>query len=191
MNSSRRGASTREEVAIRAWQEIDSESVGAYELERVQKAIGDALGEGAVDSPAAIARTLADAGARLRHPEVLESDTRWREERLSRLISRADFGFNTVAEAIESFAKLERLRQQFAGAGDAVGLRHLRQVGVQLRKEFAFMAESPASEEFSRTLARELDQWLAVWLQTPDLFSDWLSLRCRSPEFIKRLEPGI
>jgi hypothetical protein len=189
MNRSKRSLGTRQEVAIRTWQQIDSESVGAPELELIQKALHEALGEGAVESPASIARMLADAGARLRHPEVLECDTRWREERLSSLVNREELRFSTVAEAVESFARLEQLREQLAGAGDEVGLRQLRQLGLKLRREFEFIASGQSSEEPKGILARELDQWLAVWLQTPDLFLDWLSLRRQSPGFIKRLEP--
>ncbi len=185
MNRSKQG--TREDVAIRVWQEIGSDSVGAAELERIQKVITQELGAGAVDSPAAIARTLADAGALLRHPEILECDSRWREERLSSFVSRDELGFNTMAEAVASFAQLEQLRQEFAGAADELRLRHLRQLALQLRREFALQAGSKSSEESKRVLARELDQWLAVWLQTPELFADWLSLRRRSPEFIKTL----
>ena len=190
MNRSKRSLGTRQEVALRTWQQIDSESVGASELELIQKAIHEALGEGAVESPASIARMLADAGARLRHPEVLECDTRWREERLSSSVNREELRFTTVAEAVESFARLEQLRAQFAGAGDEVGLRQLRHLGLKLRREFEFMAAGQSSEDPKGILAREFDQWLAVWLQTPDLFPDWLSLRRQSPEFIKKLEPG-
>jgi hypothetical protein len=189
MNRSKRSLGTRQEVAIRTWQQIDSESVGAPELELIQKALREALGEGAVESPASIARMLADAGARLRHPEVLECDTRWREERLSSFVNREEFRFTTVAEAVESFARLEQLRAQFAGAGDEVGLRQLRQLGLKLRREFEFIAAGQSSEEPQGILARELDRWLAIWLQTPDLFSEWLALRRRSPEFIKTLGP--
>jgi len=186
MNSSKRG--TREEVAIRVWQEIGSESVGAAELERIQKVVIKELGAGAVDSPASVARTLADAGARLRHPEILECDTRWREERLFSFVTRGEFGFNSVAEAVASFARLEQLRQEFAAAADELRLGHLRQLALQLRREFALLSGLKSVEESQRVLARELDQWLAVWLQTPELFTDWLSLRRRSPEFIKTLE---
>src|SRR5262245_6301481 len=186
MNRSKGRARTREEVAISVWQEMDGESVGASELELIQKAIREELGEGAVDSPAAIARTLADAGARLRHPEILECDTRWREEKIASFVTRDEFSFTSVAEAVASFARLEELRHQFAEAGDELRLSELRQLGLQLRREFALMTREP-SEESRQILARELDQWLAVWLQTPELFADWLSLRRRSPEFIKNL----
>jgi hypothetical protein len=187
MSRSKPGTGTREEVAIRAWRELNSESVGARELAAIQEAIHEALGEGAVDSPASIARTLAAAGARLRHPEVLECDTRWREERLSGFVTRDELSFASVPEAEESLARLEQLRQEFAGAGDDQKLRRLRQFGLQLRSEFAIVASAQAGSD--RILAKELDQWLAVWLQTPDLFPDWLSLRRRSPGFIKALGP--
>jgi len=189
MKRSKKSVGTRQEVAIRAWQQIDSQSVGAPELEFIQKTIREALGEGAVESPAAIARTLADTGAELRHPEVLECDTRWREEKLSSFVDQEALRFTKVAAAVESFARLEESRQRFAVAGDDAGLRQLREFGLKLRREFEFRA-GQAREEPEGILARELDQWLAVWLQTPEIFSEWLSLRRRSPEFIKTLGSG-
>src|SRR6266508_2157384 len=40
------------------------------------------FGPGSEESPAAIARVLADEGAELRHPEVIELDARWREAKI-------------------------------------------------------------------------------------------------------------
>jgi hypothetical protein len=66
-------------VIIAVWEELDCDSVGEAELHSIQQTLRTRLGEGAVDSPAAIARVLAEEGATLRHPEVLTFDSRWRE----------------------------------------------------------------------------------------------------------------
>src|SRR6266446_7946862 len=71
-------ARTKEDLIVEVWEQLDCDSVGAAELEQIQKAIRERFGEGAVDSPASIARLLADEGAILRHPEVLECDADWR-----------------------------------------------------------------------------------------------------------------
>ena len=36
-----------------------------------------------------------------------------------------------------------------------------------------------------RRMKIEITEWLSLWLQTPNLFNDWVELRQRSPEFRK------
>ena len=65
---------TKQDLVIEVWEALDCESVGARELEQIQEALRERFGEGALASPAAIARMVADEGAVLRHPEVCECD---------------------------------------------------------------------------------------------------------------------
>ena len=70
------------DLIIEVWEALDCESVGTRELEQIQNALREKFGEGAVTSPAAIARAVADEGAVLRHPEVFEFDLRWRKQKV-------------------------------------------------------------------------------------------------------------
>ena len=47
-------------------------------------------------------------------------------------------------------------------------------------------ARSRIVDDKQREAAKEVSQWLMLWLQTPELFSDRLDLRRRSPEFRKK-----
>src|SRR5205085_5350789 len=71
---------TKRDLMIEVWEGLDCESVGARELEAVTEAVRERFGEGAVESPAATARLLADEGAEHRHAEVLDMDARWRTQ---------------------------------------------------------------------------------------------------------------
>src|SRR5687768_8988441 len=73
---------TKDDLIVEVWQHLGDPSIGAAELREIQSALNEQLGEGAVDSPAAIARLLADEGAELRHPEVVECDATWREAKM-------------------------------------------------------------------------------------------------------------
>ena len=73
-------ARTKRELMIEVWEHLDCESVGAKELEAVREAVRERFGEGAVESPARVARVLADEGAELRHAEVLAMDVQWRTQ---------------------------------------------------------------------------------------------------------------
>jgi hypothetical protein len=165
---------------------LDCESVGARELEQIQSALSDRFGDGAVDSPASIARTLADEGAILRHPEVLDFDTKWREQNLSDLISPDELNFSGLGEAAESIKKLDAIRQKL---DPQLEQRPIRELVLKIKDEIQTLARSRIVAERERLEAGEIVQWLTVWLQEPELFEDWLSLRKRSSEFKAKFDP--
>lgn len=185
MKATKWRARTKRDLIIEVWEALDCESVGAPELRQIQKVIRQRFGAGGVDSPASIARTVADEGAVLRHPEVLEFDTEWRERELSALIAQDEVNFSSLAEASVSIRKLDTLRRKFELNSDHEQLGRLRELTLKFKQDALDLARSKAVERQERREAMEIVQWLAVWLQSPDIFEDWLSLRQRSPEFIR------
>ena len=174
-------ARTRDDLIIEVWEHLDCESVGADELQRIQSVLSERFGAGALTSPAAIARVVADEGAVLRHPEVFECDRQWREAVLKSLSFGDSLDFSTAARAFEAVVRIEEERLRLSDNAD--GLRELRDVVTALKTELTLNARSQIIAEAQRTLLDEVAQWLTVWLQSPELFSDWLDLRRRSPEF--------
>jgi hypothetical protein len=172
---------TRAQAISKAWEETSAHVAGKAELEFVQKAIEAELGAGAVESPASIARTLADAGVRLNLPEVLQADTRWRESRLFGLFSPAQLNFTTLEDALNSVGAIEDLHRQFQLEGDETGIREVRDLVAELRAEM----ENDAKHR-QNLLAAEIAEWLRIWLQTPLIFSDWLTLRRNSADFVRK-----
>ncbi|HYY42970.1 MAG TPA: hypothetical protein VE775_09580, partial [Pyrinomonadaceae bacterium] len=51
------------------------------------------------------------------------------------------------------------------------------------------IARNPKVAERKRAEKAEIAEWFTVWLQTPELFQDWLGLRQRAPEFQQRFPP--
>lgn len=178
-------ARTKHDLIIEVWEALDCESVGASELEQIQREVTQKFGTGRADSPASIARTLADEGAVLRHPEVLNLDTEWRERQLSELIPPDELNFSGLVEASASIKKLDSLRRRLEQNQEQDQLRRLRELTLRFKQDALGMARSKTLERRKRLEAREIAQWLTVWLQSPDIFEDWLSLRQRSPEFIQ------
>jgi len=149
---------------------MGKEVVGASELRLIQDAFVERFGSAI--SPASIARVLADHGARLCHPEILQADARWRVEQL--LFTAEDLDLANVEAALRLINKVER---QFDT--DAPGRERLRQAVRGLKTEIdSLAARNP--------LAKEVSQWLTVWLQNPGIFADWLTLRQNTPEFRER-----
>jgi hypothetical protein len=176
-------ARTKTDLIIEVWEDLDCESVGARELEQIQQALGEKFGEGALASPASIARAVADEGAVLRHPEVFECDVKWREQNLKKWEFKEELNFTDLSVAFDSVVKLEERRLQLQLDGDATGLKELRGMVMATRKDLGLRARSKVLEGALREQLKEILEWLAVWLQSPELFSDWLDLRRNSPEF--------
>ncbi len=185
MSATKWNARTVPDLIIEVWEALDCESVGAVEIQRIQEVLREKFGEGASESPATIARTVADEGAALRHPEVFDFDAEWRAAKLAES-DQGDLSFENLREAIDSFAKLDEMRQRLEGVNDEKGVDRLRDQILKVRAESELRARSRIIDELGRAEAREISHWLMVWLQSPELFLDWLDLRQRSPEFIKK-----
>ena len=166
----------RDQFILDWWTENGNESAGAAELDQIQQALLERFGAQGSESPAAIARTLADDGVRLRHPEILEADARWRErERLS-LFTSEELNFTSIDAAIVFVEKISGLPQG----------PDLRSLVMQLKVELESVAKSMKIPLPDRLIALEVAHWLTVWLQNPPIFSDWLVLRRESAEFRER-----
>jgi hypothetical protein len=179
-------ARTKRDLIIEVWEDLDCESVGARELKQIQQALREKFGEGALESPASIARTVADEGAVLRHPEVFDCDLEWRKQKVDKRTLSARLDFASLSTAFESMVKLEEKRLELQSNADTKGLSELRDAVTDVRKDSLLRARSKIIDAAQREEAKEVSQWLTIWLQAPELFSDWLDLRRRSPEFRKK-----
>ena len=175
----------KKQVIIELWRETGKQTAGASELELLQHGLLTRFGAGGAESPTSIARTLADHGVSLRHPEILEADQRWRHDRMTALFSPEDLSVGTLEAATALIQKVERLRHEFA-ADDAM-LESLRQSVRRMKSELELLAKREKAEK-TRQLAQELAQWVTVWLQNPQIFGEWLALRRATAEFRERFE---
>jgi hypothetical protein len=177
-------ARTKRDLIIEVWEALDCESVGARELEQIQQVLYEKLGAGAIESPAAFARVVADEGAALRHPEVFQCDLKWREGKLTATSRNLDF--SSLKTVLESFSEVEGWRLELEEQKDNAGLLRLRDFIVVARQDSLLTAHSKIVAETQRAEAKEISEWLRVWLVAPELFRDWLDLRMRSAEFRKK-----
>lgn len=182
MNSKWR-ARSKKDLVIEVWEQLDCESVGATELQLIQKAINDAFGAGAVESPASIARLLADEGAILRHPEVLNFDSAWRQR--FELATYREMSFASLIEATTSIQQLDTLRREYEQKEDDLELRRLGEFVNEVLDDLRLLARSETTTKRGRAEAREIADWISIWQGTPDLFAAWLELRLISGEFLK------
>jgi hypothetical protein len=179
-------ARKKRELMIEVWEYLDCESVGAKELEAVREAVRERFGEGAVESPARVARVLADEGAELRHAEVLDLDARWRTQDPYEAAFRNVLKFSTFEEAAQSIRRLDNLRKQFGRKQDREGLRRVQETVLKGKQRAQMIARNASVNERKRAEKTEMAEWFTVWLNQPDIFEDWLALRLASKDFRAR-----
>ena len=190
MKGTRTNARTKRDLVIATWNLLERSAVGEPELHQIQESLRRQFGDGAVESPAAIARILADEGAELRHPEVIEFDSRWRQAQIKNNPRRfTDFEIEPVAKPLrlrqaDTFIKkLEKLRERSERSGDKATWQSARDNAIKARQIAESRAKDRTLEQVIRVEQAEIAEWLRVWLQTPKLFAEWLELRKRSADF--------
>src|SRR3954470_6568461 len=184
---------TRRALMIATWRGLGEPRVGAKELRRMQRALTSEFGATGIESPAAIARIVADEGAQLMHPEIIEFDARWRESQIKKRANAFAVVDPLLANEALSLEKaearildLEQLRQECENAYDREALSYLKAIAVQARESAELRSRQENADHLTQFEQGEIAGWFKVWLQTPALFADWIELRKRSAEFSRR-----
>jgi hypothetical protein len=177
----------KRELIVETWTKLGHAPVTARMLSRIQRALARQFGIDTADSPASIARVLADEGAELRHPDVIEFDAQWRKSscKESELAIAADAAAKPLTlESAEALLKrFEGLRRKFSGDAKSDRLRQLREAALNEKAKTQLLARDSALDDSVRKVQAEIAEWFRVWLQAPEIFDDWLDLRKRSSEF--------
>src|SRR2546421_1371004 len=183
-------AISRRDLIVSEWRRLGAASLGSDELIRIQQAMGEAFGEHAVESPATIARELAHEGAELRHPEIIEWDARWREAQIESQLKTFGKvnGLQTakplrLKQAESLVERLEHLRGRFERKGDDRQIEELRALAIDARRAAVSRAKDTSLSIALRHEQAEIAAWLMVWLETPNLFKQWVELRKSSRAF--------
>ena len=176
-------ARTKDELIIEVWEKLDCESVGSAEIEAIETAVAAEYGPAAVDSPMIIARLLADEGAELRHPEIMRLYVERASDRPYDAAFRNLMDTESLRGALRSIRELNNLRQKYAADNDREGIRLARQTALDAKRKLKATIDDARTEGLKRSVSIEIAEWLSVWLQTPDLFNDWVELRQRSAGF--------
>ena len=165
---------TKTDLIIEVWEKLDCESVGASEIEAIETVVREKYGNSAVDSPMIIARLLADEGAELRHSEIMNLHVKQFPSTTYDAMFRNILKFESFPQTIASVKQLENLRRKFTSENDKEGSRLLREKVVNAKQNLI--------ETNIRTNI-EVANWLTIWLQTPEMFEVWTTLRMKSEDF--------
>jgi len=165
---------SKNELVIEVWEKLDCENVGRTEIESIVEAVKAHFGESAVDTPMTIARKLADEGAELRHSELMELHLEHFTDLKYEVVFRNILNISDLGSAKKTIRDLENLRKKFLSDEDKKGLELVKKAGRKAREIL--------SADNSLT-AREINEWFRLWLQSPELFENWIKLRVASVEY--------
>ena len=96
--------------------------------------------------------------------------------------------FSSLADAEETLRRLEILCQQYLSASDKKGMEYCRRTAFLGRRRAELISRNKRVNLHKRLQKQEIATWFKIWLETPDLFWDWLSLRKNTPEFQELLK---
>jgi len=180
---------TKDDLIIEVWEKLDCEDVGAAEIEAIETVVSDQYGRSAVDSPMVIARLLAGEGAELRHAEIMELWVERASDRPYDAAFRSVLKIDSLKNTAVSIRNLENLRRKYKNEDDKEGLRLVRETALRGKQTAAETAQRTNVEALTKLVNTEIAQWFIIWLETPEVFEDWVALRQRSPDFIDKFGP--
>ncbi|MFN2501186.1 MAG: hypothetical protein ABR530_04165 [Pyrinomonadaceae bacterium] len=174
----------KNDLIIEVWEKLDCEDVGTAEIEAIETVITDRFGSAAIDSPMRIASLLAKEGADLRHAEILGLFVERYSQRsyVPGLPELNDL--NEFQAAADYLRKLDELSGKYSQDNNKEAFKLVRDTALH-GKGIALKQSESASTELARRRNIEIAEWFTIWLQTPELFESWLSLRTKAKDFVE------
>jgi len=161
----------------------DNEAMGevtAREIAIINQALIEEYGEGGAMTPAEIARILHDEELPVRFDQIFRmmTTTEKYENAFADFLENRD-----LAQAENSIREIDELYRKFKKIGDNAGVRFAFEAARTARQSATELSQLSQLSTAKRQEQAEIAQWFTVWLQTPDLFTEWLLLRKASAEF--------
>ena len=169
----------------------DREAMGevtAREIAIINRGLIEEFGEGGAMTPAEIARVLVDEDLPVRFEQIFRMATP--TEKYEILFEGLALN-NSLAEAEASLCRIDELYRKFQRLEDRTGLRYARRTALRAKRNAGALSQSPKLSKPERVEQGEIAQWFTVWLETPDLFAQWLELRKAAPDFKKAFKEAF
>lgn len=164
----------------------DQEAMGEVtpaEIELINRRLVEEYGEGGSMTPAEIARVLVDEDLPVRLDEIFRMGAP--SDSYQELFEGLAFS-KSLPQAEAAIRRIDSLFRSFAAKPDKTGVRLARRTAMRAKDNALALSRNPDLAPPRRAEQQEIAQWFSIWLQTPDLFGQWLELRKKSPEFRER-----
>lgn len=176
--------STKKALILAVAQDLGKARFTAAEIEQIRRQLIAQFGEQAKTSAEYIASVLEESGMRVVMAHQSDTEGRYEEE-FSDLLH-----FTTLDEAEMCLVRLDELLRKFLAEQERTAAERVREVGRLGRRRADMISRNQKVDPEKRREKKEIAQWFAIWLETPDAFFDWLEVRKQSPEFQALFPPG-
>ena len=171
---------TKKQIILDYCKECGIHVVGPGEIRQIAEEINRTLGPQKKTSFTYIAQVLQEAGLALNyHDRYLHPSLP--QPYVTQL--KGALQYRDLSTAESSLRRLDEAYQTYARAADRTGIALVRSLLLKGKERAQKLAANPRVDPAKRREKQEIAHWFTVWLQTPDLFFDWLALRKRSEEF--------
>ena len=158
---------SRRDIILEVYDREAMGEVSAAEIELIVTELVNTLGPGGALEPAEVARILSDESLPVKLDEVFGMTSRNEEyEQLFDDVIHID----NLDEAEQTIQRIDAIFRRFRDHNDERGMRFARKVALSAKNS------ALASAHKSDT-ASEIAEWFTIWIQTPDIFGDWLEVR--------------
>ena len=171
---------TKKQIILEYCRAKALERIGVEEIRALENELRARLGVTVKTSASYIARVLREAGKQVEYHDRF-ADPPMPEPYASRL--RDLLRFQDLASAEASLRKLDELYRKYAEVSDRTGTRLIRSLLQKGKLRATSLAANPRVGPEKRAEKAEIATWFRIWLETPDLFFDWLEIRKASEEF--------
>jgi hypothetical protein len=174
---------TKKELILQAAREIGAQQFTPAEIDQLRRRLMAEYGEEGKTGNDYIADVLKTAGIKVVLSLQEEAEDQYEEEFEDLL------HFKTLEDAEVSIMRLDELMRKFQAKGEHVAAGRVLDVGRLGKRRAEMIARNHKVEPQKRAEKEEIANWFRIWLETPDVFFDWLDVRKQSPEFQAKFPP--
>jgi hypothetical protein len=168
---------SKKEMILETAREIGAQRFTPAEIEQLRRRLIAEHGEEGKTGSDYIAEVLKGAGIKVVLSLQEEAEEQYEEEFEDLL------HFKTLEDAEVSIMRLDELMRKFLAHGERAAVERVLDVARLGKRRAEMIARNAKVEPPKRAEKTEIANWFRIWLETPDLFFDWLDVRKQSPEF--------
>jgi hypothetical protein len=168
---------TKKELILQTAREIGAQQYTPAEIDQLRRRLMAEHGEEGKTGNDYIAEVLKSAGFKVALSLQEEAEDQYEEEFEDLL------HFKTLEDAEVSIMRLDELMRKFQAHGEQAAAERVLNVGRLGKRRAEMIARNHKVEPHKRAEKEEIASWFRIWLETPDIFFDWIDVRKQSPEF--------
>src|ERR1700687_2038603 len=168
---------TKKALILETAREIKVQQWTPAEIDQLRRRLLAEHGEAGKTGMEYIADVLKDAGQKVIINQQEEAEEQYEEEFEDLL------HFKTLEDAEVSIMRLDELMRKFQAHGEHAAAERVLNVGRLGKRRAEMISRNPKVEKQKRAEKEEIASWFRIWLETPDVFFDWLDVRKQAPDF--------